>query len=268
MKLTVLADNNVTFSMQLLGEHGLCFYMEDGDERILLDTGYSGVFMQNAQKLGIDVDRVTKVVLSHGHDDHSRGLRAFLAEPRDVELIAHPRAFNFKSDRRGGYSGAPFTAEEAAERCRLTLTDGPLPISEHLTYLGQIPSVMPFEPRYSMGLTFADGRPALDYMTDDSALVYRGREGLTVITGCSHSGICNIIEYAKRVLGDDRVVGVIGGFHLREKGERLDKTVAYLKESRIPNLYPCHCVALCAKTAMAAAMEIGELGVGTVVEIE
>ena len=74
MKLTVLVDNNTFIDKYFYGEPGLCFYIEDGTERILLDTGYSDLFIRNAKKLGIDLSSLTKVVISHGHDDHTGGL--------------------------------------------------------------------------------------------------------------------------------------------------------------------------------------------------
>ena len=105
-------------------------------------------------------------------------------------------------------------------------------------------------------------------MLDDSAIVYKGKEGLFIITGCSHSGICNIIEQAKKVCEDERISAVIGGFHLFEDDERLQKTISYLKENQIRDLYPCHCVSLKAKTAMADELNIHEVGVGLKLEIE
>ena len=83
-----------------------------------------------------------------------------------------------------------------------------------------------------------------------------------MITGCSHSGICNIIEYAKKVCNDNRVIGVIGGFHLFDKDERLNSTIEYLKKNNIKLLYPCHCVSLQAKIEMGKEIEINEVGVG------
>lgn len=59
-------------------------------------------------------------------------------------------------------------------------------------------------------------------MLDDTAIEYKGKNGIYIITGCSHSGICNIIEYAKKVCNDDRVLGIIGGFHLFNKNEQLE----------------------------------------------
>jgi len=71
-----------------------------------------------------------------------------------------------------------------------------------------------------------------DYLWDDSGLVYECPQGIVVITGCSHSGICNLIEYAKAVTGDSRVLGVIGGFHLFEVTDQVLQTIDYLKKTK------------------------------------
>ena len=94
MKLTVLCDNYTIIDRYLLGEPALSFYLEDGDQRILFDTGYSDVFLKNAQTLGIDLSRTPLIVLSHGHNDHTRGL-SVLAENhllKDTTILAHPAA--------------------------------------------------------------------------------------------------------------------------------------------------------------------------------
>ncbi len=72
-------------------------------------------------------------------------------------------------------------------------------------------------------------------------LVYTTPEGIYIVTGCSHSGICNIVEHAKRVTGDSRVLGIIGGFHLFKLGETVDQTISILKTDDIESLLPCHC---------------------------
>ncbi|MCD7935425.1 MAG: MBL fold metallo-hydrolase [Tannerellaceae bacterium] len=97
---------------------------------------------------------------------------------------------------------------------------------------------------------------------DDSALVYQDDEGLFIITGCSHSGICNIIEYAKQVCQEERVLGVIGGFHLFDNSERLQRTIAYFKKNAIGRIYPSHCVSLAAKAEMFKSLPVYEVGVG------
>ena len=263
MKLTVLCDNNTFIDQYYLGEPALCFYLENGDDRILFDTGYSDVFMRNAKKMGIDLDRVNKIVLSHGHNDHTGGLVHYLKEKRDVEIITHPDTFIHRQDETGVIS-SPLSVEEVGEKCNLHLTKEPYKVSRNLTYLGEIPVGCDFEKRIPIGKT---DKGEDDYILDDSALVYQGKEGIFIITGCSHSGICNIIEYAKRVTGTEKVAGVIGGFHLLQEGDRLNSTVDYLKKQNIKDLYPCHCVSLKAKIAMTKEMEIYEVGVGLTIEI-
>lgn len=88
-----------------------------------------------------------------------------------------------------------------------------------------------------------------------------------MITGCSHSGICNIIEYAKKVCGEAKVQGVIGGWHLFKVDDRLEKTIAYLQKHNIRELYPCHCCSFQAKAAVHAQIPVKEIGVGKVIEI-
>ena len=79
MKLTVLVDNATIIDRYFLAEPAVSYLLEDGDARILLDTGYSDVFLKNARAMGIDLSRVTDIVLSHGHNDHTGGLAAYFA---------------------------------------------------------------------------------------------------------------------------------------------------------------------------------------------
>lgn len=244
MKLTVLVDNNTTIDRYFLGEPALSFLIEDGEERVLFDAGYSDAFVQNAAKLGVDLTRITQIVLSHGHDDHTRGLPALFA------------------------IGMPYSAEALAERVDLRLVRTPQRISEHLIFLGEIPRTLDFEASYAMGERLRDGIWEPDLISEDSALVYESTDGLFIITGCSHSGICNIIEYAKRVCGESRILGVIGGFHLFADDKRLAQTVDHLAAQNMTHAYPCHCVSLVAKAKMlSAGLPVEEVGVGMTIEI-
>ena len=117
MKLTVLVDNNTFIDKYFYGEPGLCFYIEDGTERILLDTGYSNLFIRNAKKLGIDLS-APKVgdpweEFSHGHDDEGTPAvwSPYLLEEFDTsafEVIAHPDTFAEKRRRDRDLTGSPF----------------------------------------------------------------------------------------------------------------------------------------------------------------
>lgn len=265
MQLTVLVDNNTLIDRYYVGEPGVSYYIEDGDAKILFDVGYSDIFLKNAQALGIDLSRLQQVVLSHGHNDHTRGL-LWLSEQEyfsKLELLAHPEALKLKRFA-GEAIGAPFTAQQLQEKCRLRLSKEPVWLTERLVFLGEIPTLNDFEQRQ----VFGGAEDPVDLVLDDTALVYRGADGLFVITGCSHSGICNIIEYAKQVCGEGRVQGVIGGWHLFKVDERLEKTIAYLKKNEIQELYPCHCCSFKAKAALHTQIPVKEIGVGKVINIK
>ncbi len=263
LKLTVLVDNNTYINQYYLGEPGACYYIEDGDERILLDTGYSNIAGKNARKMGIDLSTLTKIVFSHGHNDHTGGLE-FLQNEYDlsnVEIISHPdtwKAKRYDADR----IGAAFTEQEVGKISHLTLTKEPMRLSEHLYFLGEIPTVCDFEPRVALGEQEEGQGFCEDYVMDDSALAYLGEDGVFIITGCSHSGICNIIEQAKRVCGTQTVAGVIGGFHLFQVNERVEKTIDYFEKSGIRRLYPCHCTSFSVRSAIHQKVSVKEVGVG------
>ena len=259
MKLTVLVDNNTLIDRYHLGEPAVSYYIEDDGEIILFDAGYSDILIGNAVALGVDLPSVDIIAISHGHDDHTRGLR-FLFERFDLSktrVVAHPTAFE-KKKYEGNDIGAPFSAEEMGKKCRLCLTREPYKLGENITFLGEIPRLYDFEGRHPIGH---------DPLTDDTALAYKGERGLFIVTGCSHSGICNIVEQAKRVCGDERVVGIIGGFHLFGVTSQLEETIRYFKKNNISKLYPCHCVSFDAKAEIHGHIPIHEVGVGLTIEI-
>ena len=206
---------------------------------------------------------ITHIVLSHGHNDHSNGLQ-FLEEKvgiSDIELVAHPDCFLPKYVE-GEYIGAPYSSEEICKKTKYRPCKVPHYITANLLYLGEIPRKNDFEKPYAVGKQQQAGAWEADYIMDDTALVYKNVDGIFIITGCSHSGICNIIEYAKEICKEQRVLGVLGGFHLFDNDERLGKTIEYLHACDMKYIYPCHCVSLLAKAKMMEKLPVHEVGVG------
>lgn len=268
MKLTILVDNNTFIDQYYHGEPAASFYIEAEDKRILFDTGYSDILISNAKKMGIDLSEVTHIVLSHGHDDHTKGLKYLnkVINLSEVKVVAHPDCFlpKYNGDL---YIGSPFSEEEIGKVTDYVPCKSSYQITENLIYLGEIPRINTYENqkligKYKQGEDMKD-----DYLLDDTAMVYKSEDGLFVITGCSHSGICNIIEYAKKVCNEEKVCGVLGGFHLFKDDEQLKKTIEYLQKHRIEKLYPCHCVSLLAKAKMMEKLPVIETGVGLVIEV-
>jgi len=267
MKLTVLVDNNTYIDQYYYGEPALCFYIEAEDRTVLLDTGYSDIFIKNARSLGKDLADVDYIVFSHGHDDHTKGLSTISEnEMPNAQIVAHPNCFD-KKYVGDLYVGAPFAKEQLAAQFNCNFTDKPVQLCKNLWYLGQIPRIFEYE-NSSVGETETDGVRTEDYLFDDTALAYKSEKGLFVITGRSHSGICNITEYAKQICGEDKIYGIIGGFHLFEDDEKLAHTIDYFVKNGIEKLYPCHCVSLAAKHRMMEKLAVNEVGVSLVLEIE
>ena len=269
MKLTVLTDNHTLIDQYYVGEPALSFYLEDGRQRILFDTGYSDTVLRNAQAMGIDLSKLNAIVLSHGHNDHTRGL-TYLWDSVDlsgVRLIAHPLVFA-RRRHQNLEVGAPFTKEEC-EAHGLIVEDGskPVALTKHLTFLGSIPRTVSFEAKEPIGKTKSGRQWEPDYVQDDSALVYEDDDGLFVVTGCSHSGICNILTYAETLKPGKKISGVIGGFHLLKDNEQLAKTITFLKRHTEGTLYPCHCVSLAAKHRMMQKLPVEEVGVGMRIQV-
>ncbi len=266
MKLTVLTDNNTYIDRYYLGEPALCFYIEEEDRRILFDTGYSDVFLKNAAKMGIDLKEISAVAFSHGHNDHTGGLAHLLHAGYKGEVVAHPDTFLRRADATGEI-GSPLSEEEVAGKCELISSREPVRLSKDLLWLGEIPETVAFEKRLPIGRVLKNGSWEEDRIYDDTALVYEREDGIFVITGCSHSGICNIIEYARKVTGKQNVLGVIGGFHLLKEDDRLLHTAKWLKDNGVLSLYPCHCVSLAARITLAKEMPIREVAVGMKLDI-
>lgn len=272
MKLTILVDN-VTYTPGLFAEDGYSAYIEEGDLKILLDTGESGIFLQNAAKLGIDLESIDYLILSHGHHDHVRGLKPLLEKYRHnskfhPRLLGHPGLMTPKSDARGNI-GVNFTMDELRP-LQVELSAAPVWLTDKLVYLGQIPRIHDFEGNYAIGqITTAQGSEP-DYLHDDVSLAYKSSEGLVIITGCAHSGIGNIIEYAKQICKESRVVCIIGGTHMRRaSAQLLSDTIGYLEQQNIQKWYACHCTDMDARVVMGNRLKNMCQGmVGTVVEFK
>ena len=277
MKLKVLVDNNTLIDRYFYGEPGVSYFIEEGDVKILFDAGYSDAFIKNAQKMDVNLLELDYVAVSHGHIDHTWGLthlirlyteakieRRKYSEPK---LIAHPDAFLYKEFDGNEEIGSILDESKLGKHFNISLSRKPVWLTDRLVFLGEIERTNDFENKKPIGKYEKDGIKADDYVMDDSALVYKSSNGLVIITGCSHSGICNIIEYAKKICKDDRVIDIIGGFHLLDPSEKqLHCTVDYFKQADINEVHACHCTDLRSKIELSKVANLKEVGVGLTLE--
>lgn len=278
MRVRLLADNSTLIDHYYLAEPGFSALIEVEGGKVLFDLGYSDVFYKNALKMDQALLDLTHVVLSHGHLDHTWGLYHLIAalteaqiEKRNFsrpELVAHPDVFLTK--RSGGTlpeSGSLISEEKCSNHFRLVLSRKPLWLLENLVFLGEIPRRYPFESPEPGRRIHREGFFEPDRMADDSALVWCGKEGLVVITGCSHSGICNIAAYAREVCGEERIQDIIGGFHLlRASEERMHALVTTLSSLGVTRMHPCHCTDFAARKRLSESFLVEDAGSGLVCE--
>ncbi len=257
IRLTTLSENTANYDC--LAERGLSILVEVDGMRILVDTGLSFSAVHNAQLMGIDLAIIDRVVLSHGHADHTGGLFNVLRVMRkDVEVIAHRDIWAEKYTRRDGqkkeqYIGIPFLREELESRgARFNLVKEPARLSEHTITTGEIPMMSGYEYVENNLFVKRDGILHQDPLADDLALVIDAEFGLVIILGCAHRGIVNTLRHAQKLTGKELVYAVVGGTHLfRASDERIEKTIADLKDTGIQKLGVSHCTGFPASVQLA-----------------
>jgi 7,8-dihydropterin-6-yl-methyl-4-(beta-D-ribofuranosyl)aminobenzene 5'-phosphate synthase len=259
MKISILVDN--TPGVNTKAEFGLSYFIEYNGKSILFDTAQTDLFLANAKKMSIDIKKADYIVLSHGHFDHGDGLEHI----EGGTLVCHPGCFVKRYGKTSkNFIGLKHSRDEIANRFNLITSAKPYKLFEGAYFLGEIPRGSSFE---SQTTTFSleDGSP--DFVMDDSALALKTDEGIFVVTGCGHSGIVNTLEHAKNVTGDNRILGIMGGFHLKENNRQTQDTIAYLKRAKVKHIYPSHCTALPAMAEFHKYFSNSQIKTGDVINI-
>lgn len=263
LRITTLSENTVD-DLGLLGEWGLSILVETDDTIILFDTGQSISVVHNAEVLGIDLHKVDKIVLSHGHADHTGGLLNVLAQiGKNVEIIGHPDIlipkYTGKQEDKRRNIGFPFQVEELESLgAKFTLEKSPVHLTSNIMTTGEVPMVVDFEqidPDHFFLKKDSEWYP--DELKDDLALIIDTAPGLIVLLGCGHRGLINTLYHARKLTGRKEIRLVIGGCHLINSSvERVYMTIAELKELDVRMVGVSHCTGLEASAIMA--QELGE----------
>ena len=203
MRVVTLIENT-TSREDLVCEHGLSLYVQTGNQKILFDTGQSGAFADNAQRLGIDLRRVDFVVLSHGHYDHGGGLRRFLEINSTAPIYLHRQAFGDFRHGKDKYIGLDPSLLESG---RLIFVDDVLEVGQGVCLHGYQEEPVSF-PVGSGGLqVLRQGRLVPDEFCHEIYMVIRESGRRFCFSGCSHRGVANILHWSRPDV-------FFGGFHL------------------------------------------------------
>lgn len=261
LTITTLIENSPGEHKGLATEHGLSFHVAAGDTRLLFDTGQSGAILDNAAKLGIDLSNLDHVVLSHGHYDHSGGLRRLARVFPGFSLTLGRGFFDEKYGERGPareFLGNDFDpAFLRSAGIPWSHLDEPVrELAPGVRVLTGFPRVHPEEtvnPRFTVR---RDGRVQADDFSDEVLVALDSPQGLVVLLGCSHPGVRNMLDAVQERLGGP-IFAVLGGTHLVEASRPgLDAALGYFQKSGIAAVGVSHC------TGDTAMGELGRLAGG------
>lgn len=255
LKITVLAEDSVSYESPYLGQHGISLLLEAEHnllkQNILMDVGQNPqALLKNMELMGVPPAMIDIIVITHCHYDHTQGLAEILKSiGRDnIPVIAHPDIFrlNFVTDPMLRHVGVMM--EDAREKLEeagaiLYLTRSPLQLLPGLSTTGEVPRKTDFEEVGIALQTIEDGLVKEDTMPDDISLAANIKnKGLFIITGCSHAGIVNITKHSQTLTGIEKIEGIVGGFHLVEASiERIKKTVDALAALKVRSIMAGHC---------------------------
>jgi len=238
MRIITLIENLV-YKQGLVAEHGLSIYIETENRKIIFDTGQSGLFIQNAQKLGISIEDIDCLVLSHGHYDHTGGLYPFLEKNSKAKVYAKKDIFTPKYSDRTRFIGTPENAELLNNR--MVYVDCMTEIAENVFIMPDIPISDSIDTHFN-GLNKKAGNELVsDEFDDELFLVLRQNKQINIVTACSHRGITNIctaaIEQFKLPVGL-----ILGGFHMKNCTIlQYAEIKHYFRQLRPQSIGVCHC---------------------------
>ena len=259
------------FERPLIAEHGFSVAVRldvNGTEhKLLFDSGLTPLAAaHNADVLGLDLHHCDVVISSHGHIDHAGGLlniRKKMNPKQNIPLLLHEHAFRKRlvKFQDGRILSLPPPNRPILIKAGYDIVEKHSPslwIEDTVLVTGEVPRTTDFEKGFPNHYTEIDGKMENDpAIRDDQAIILNIKDkGLVVITGCGHSGIINILKYAKELTGEDRIYAVIGGMHLTGGifEPIIPRTIDELEGLKSKFLIPCHCSGLKAVNEIARSM--------------
>lgn len=238
MKITTLVENLV-YDLKLVAEHGLSLYIETANQKILFDTGQSGLFLQNAQTLGISIEEIDILVLSHGHYDHTGGLYPFLEKNSKAKVYAKKDIFTPKYHGTNHFVGTLLNKNQLNDR--LIYVDSVTEIAENVFIMPDITIYNSIDTHLKDFNKKVNNEFLPDEFDDELFLALKQNDQINIITACSHRGITNICttatEHFKLPVGL-----ILGGFHTKNCSvEQYVQITHYFRLIQPKSIGVCHC---------------------------
>ena len=241
-------------SMKGFGEWGFAALVEADGRTFLFDTGlYPETVARNADELGVNLARVTDVVLSHNHNDHTGGLLTLRTKYARFNPAAFSRAHVAPGifwSRPSGYGELnPMIAiKPKFENAGGTFVEHsePFELAPGVWLTGPIPRPHD-EHNYSLltKVRKPDGELVEDTLPENLSMIFDTDEGVVLLTGCGHGGLINELEYGLKMTGRREALAVVGGLHLYQKSDKdLEWTAQMLSHHKLRYFLGAHCTGI------------------------
>ena len=246
VKLSVLCDDTVA-SDAFVAEHGVSILIElPNGHHWLLDTGTTDVFMENAERMGISLDNLTGIAISHGHDDHTGGLTFYPRLKGEPPVYGHPyiwhKQYGVKKGKPVRICGMPYLARKYADPVFKPLNNTSK-LDEDLYFFTDVPrepgSYTPTQGKFQN----EDGTGPCPII-DDATVAIKTPRGIVAVFGCGHAGYVNILKAIQKEFPNEKLLAVVGGLHLKSADDEvLAKAVAYTDKIKAKDFtfYGGHC---------------------------
>lgn len=251
MRLTVLLDNK-TEKPDVNAEWGLSILIEADGKKIIYDLGATDMVIDNAEVMGVDLEDVDAVAISHGHYDHTGGIPGFCQVNDKAKIYIHKNAFSVFHGMENGiiddYNCGVLIPKDELKRLedRFVLTDGAVKLSENIILSGTIPDVAGVSPTEPFYIEREDGSMVLDDLSHEQFLVVKNEDkGLFIFDGCSHKGILPAIKYAQKLFPGEKIQGIFAGLHMYPAGnEEIMEAIKAIEEYDPDFIMPVHCTGM------------------------
>ncbi len=216
MKIKIIFDKDA-ISQDLRTGWGISYLI---NEKVLFDTAEKGRYLlNNIKTLGVDIEKIESVIISHNHWDHRAGLWDLLKIKNNIVIYACSDFISEFSEQLKGYNFKE--------------------VSDFKEVAQGIYTTGCFETSYK------------DKNLMEQVLIVKSDKGISLVCGCSHPGILEIAEKAKELFPKEKIYACLGGFHLMDKDSRYINYIAKrLKEMNVENLGPSHCSGFEAATTL------------------
>jgi len=246
-KITILST---MLSDSYIGEWGFSAMIEVDGERILFDAGSrENTVVQNAKELNINLDNIDNIFLSHNHKDHTGGLITLKKEYPNSFKNAHVGEGIFYSrpnpDGDGNYV---LSNRNTIENLGIKFIShkNPTQLVPGVWTTGQVPRKYD-EKNWSGVSKMIDSKENLveDVIPEDQSLFFDTENGIVLISGCSHAGLANILDYVQKIIPGRPIYKIIGGFHLLKlSNDKLEWTAGKMREAGVNYFVGAHCTGL------------------------